>query len=183
MDGNCSSRHRFTYAGQRFFWLLYLPLAATMPSNSMANDRPSIRAVHTSASITLDGRLDESAWRDAPILTLTQQSPRPGADTPYATQVRIIVTGDSIYFGFECKDPHPGRVSIHTMRRDETMGQDGQTKTDDTVSIVLDTYGDRRTGYFFQINAAGTRTDGLISNPESASLDWDGIWDARTART
>jgi hypothetical protein len=48
---------------------------------------------------------------------------------------------------------------------------------------VLDTYGDRRTGYFFQINAAGTRVDGLISNPESASLDWDGIWDARTARS
>jgi hypothetical protein len=93
------------------------------------------------------------------------------------------VSGDRIFFGFACKDPHPNRLSIHTMRRDETMGQDGQTHTDDTVSIVLDTYGDRRTGYFFQINAAGARTDGLISNPQSASLDWDGIWDARTART
>ena len=36
---------------------------------------------------------------------------------------------------------------------------------------------------FFQINAAGARVDGLIDNPESASLDWDGIWDARTAKT
>ena len=69
------------------------------------------------------------------------------------------------------------------MRRDETMGRDGQTKSDDTVSILLDTYGDHRTGYFFQINATGTRTDGLIANSESVSLDWDGIWDARTART
>src|SRR5215813_11481268 len=102
--------------------------------------------------------------------------------TPYETEVRVIVTDDSIYFGFLCKDPKPRQASIHTMRRDETMGRDGSTKTDDTVSIILDTYSDRRTGYFFQINAAGTRTDGLISNPESASLDWDGIWDARATR-
>jgi len=54
---------------------------------------------------------------------------------------------------------------------------------DDTVSIVLDTYGDHRTGYFLKINAAGARADGLISDPQSASLDWDGIWDVRTARS
>src|SRR5437588_470476 len=60
--------------------------------------------------------------------------------------------------------------------------RDGDQSGDDSVSIVLDTYGDRRTGYYFQINAAGARVDGLIDNPQSASLDWDGIWDARTAR-
>jgi hypothetical protein len=63
------------------------------------------------------------------------------------------------------------------------MRREGDMTGDDTVSIVLDTYGDRRTGYFFQINAAATRVDGLISDPQSASLDWDGVWDARTART
>src|SRR5690349_14875904 len=139
--------------------------------------------VRPSASVTLDGRLDEPIWREAQPLTLTQQSPKPGAATPYETSVRIIVANDRIYFGFECKDPHPKSLAIHSMRRDETMGRSGGTLTDDTVSVVLDTYGDRRTGYFFQINAGGTRTDGLISDPQSASLDWDGIWDARTART
>jgi hypothetical protein len=63
------------------------------------------------------------------------------------------------------------------MRRDAVM------TGDDTVIIVLDTYGDHRTGYFFQVNSAGARADGLISDPQSASLDWDGIWDARTARS
>jgi hypothetical protein len=139
--------------------------------------------VRPQVSISLDGKLDEPVWREAPAIHLVQQSPKPGAATPYDTEVRVIVTGDRIYFGFQCKDPDPRHISIHTMRRDETMGRDGATKTDDTVSIILDTYGDRRTGYFFQINAAGTRTDGLISDPQSASLDWDGIWDARTART
>ncbi|HZS96805.1 MAG TPA: DUF5916 domain-containing protein [Terriglobales bacterium] len=153
-------------------------------NRASAKDRPNATAlIRNPSSIVLDGRLDEPVWRDAPVLRLVQQSPKPGGATAYQTEVRIIVSGDRIFFGFDCKDPQPNRLSIHTMRRDETMGQDGQTLTDDTVSIVLDTYGDRRTGYFFQINAAGTRTDGLISTPESVSLDWDGIWDARTVST
>ena len=110
-------------------------------------------------------------------MKLVQQAPKPGQPTPYETEVRVILAIDRIYFGFHCKDSNPGRIAIHTMRRD------GDMTGDDTVSIVLDTYGDRRTGYFFQINAGGTRADGLISTSESASLDWDGIWDARTATT
>src|SRR5713101_4266959 len=169
---------------QKCVWLFCMVLAATGLADARASDGPSVEAVvRPSASIVLDGRLDEPVWRDAPVLKLTQQSPKPGETTPYETEVRVVVTRDRIYFGFQCKDPDLGHISIHTMRRDETMGRGGGTKTDDTVSVILDTYGDRRTGYFFQINAAGTRTDGLISDPQSASLDWDGIWDARTART
>ena len=163
---------------------LVLILVTISVNWASAKDRPKAAAlIRNPSPIVLDGRLDEPEWREALALRLVQQSPHPGMATPYQTEVRIIVSEDRIFFGFECKDPHPNRLSIHTMRRDETMGQGGQTLTDDTVSIVLDTYGDRRTGYFFQINAGGTRTDGLISNPESVSLDWDGIWDARTART
>jgi len=73
-------------------------------------------------------------------MKLVQQAPKPGQPTPYETQVQVIVTSDRIYFGFTCKDPDPRRIAIHTMRRD------GDVTGDDTVSIVLDTYGDRRTG-------------------------------------
>lgn len=153
-------------------------------ANCNAQEGPAVQATASASfSIALDGKLDEAAWRSATVLKLTQQSPKPGEPTLFETEVRILVANDRIYFGFLCRDPDSRHTSIHTMRRDETMGQDGQTKSDDTVSIVLDTYGDRRTGYFFQINAAGARTDGLISDPQSVALDWDGIWDARTART
>ena len=159
-------------------------LAAASPFVCFGQSPPRATAlVRSTASITLDGRLDEPIWREAQPVTLTQQSPKPDAPTPYETSVRIIATKENLYFGFECKDPHPNSIAVHSMQRDQTMGISGGTLTDDTVSIVLDTYGDRRTGYFFQINAGGTRSDGLISDPQAASLDWDGIWDARTART
>ncbi len=53
--------------------------------------------VRPGASIALDGRLDEPIWREAQPLTLTQQSPKPGAATPYETSVRIIVANDRIF--------------------------------------------------------------------------------------
>jgi Domain of unknown function (DUF5916) len=143
-----------------------------------ANDAPSVQAAGSPLAITIDGHLIEPAWREAPMLKLVQQSPKPGEPTPYETEVRIIVTRDHIYFGFVCKDPNPRRIAVHTMERDQDTEE---AKGDDTVSIVLDPYGDHRTGYLFRINAAGARTDGLVSDPESAALDWDGIWDARTA--
>jgi hypothetical protein len=127
--------------------------------------------------IKVDGHIDEPVWTTASSVPLTQQSPKPGAASPYATEVRLLLSNDFLYIAFICKDPNPERIAVHTMRRD------GVLTGDDTVSIVLDSYGDRRTGYFFQINAAAARVDGLISDPESASLDWDGVWDARAAKT
>ena len=138
---------------------------------------PTAKAASLSSSITLDGKLDEPAWLAADSFTLTQQSPRPGRPTPYTTEVRVLASKDALFFGIRCHDPHPKAIAIHTLSRD------GDETGDDTVSIVLDTYGDHRTGYFFQINAAGARVDGLISDPQSAAFDWDGIWDAKTART
>ncbi|MGC2743945.1 MAG: DUF5916 domain-containing protein [Candidatus Angelobacter sp.] len=145
--------------------------------NAGAAPLPRAAAGHVSGSITLDGKLNEPAWRDAQNFMLTQQAPNPGQPTPYRTEVRVLVASDAIYFGFVCHDPKPGTIALHTMRRD------GDQSGDDTVSIVLDTYGDHRTGYFFQINSAGARVDGLIDDPQNISLDWDGIWDARTAKT
>jgi hypothetical protein len=142
-------------------------------SRSLAQQK-SIDAVPQKIAINLDGRLDDTDWANATKVALTQQSPRPGGPSPYPTEVLVLASPDALYFGFRCLDPNPERIAVHTMRRD------GVTTGDDTVSIALDTYGDRRTGYYFQINAAAARIDGLISDPESASLDWDGIWEART---
>ncbi len=131
----------------------------------------------TSAPIRLDGHLDDPIWQTAPLITLTQQAPRPGASTVFVTTVRLAAQAENLYVAFDCRDPAPHQIAIHSRQRD------GEITGDDFVSIALDTYGDRRTGYFFRVNAAGARIDGLIAGPEDPSLDWDGIWDARTRRT
>ncbi len=154
---------------------LCLTAAAAGPQ---AKPAVTLVAARTEKPIRLDGRLDEPAWKDAAVFAhLVQQQPHPGQPTPYTTEVRVLILNDTLYFGFSCTDSDPKKIAVHTLKRDASF------EGDDSISIVLDTYGDRRTGYLFQVNAAGARADGLISGPDRFSYDWDGIWDARTART
>ncbi|MEI9812005.1 MAG: DUF5916 domain-containing protein [Acidobacteriota bacterium] len=125
----------------------------------------------------LDGKLDEAFWGTAAIIELQQQAPKPGEPTPFRTFVRVAANSQNLYIAFECEDPEPRQMAVHTRQRD------GDVTGDDFVSVALDTYGDRRTGYFFRVNAAGARVDGLIAGPEDPSLDWDGIWDARVQQS
>ncbi|HMC83635.1 MAG TPA: DUF5916 domain-containing protein, partial [Candidatus Polarisedimenticolia bacterium] len=135
-------------------------------------------AVPKKEEIHLDGILDETSWVDAGLISdLVQQSPRPGEPTPYRTEVRLLTDEDHLYLGITCTDPEPERIAIHTMQRD------GDFSGDDSLAFVIDPFGDRKNGYLFRINAVAARQDGLISGSLEPSLDWDGIWDARVART
>jgi hypothetical protein len=127
-------------------------------------------------SIELDGRLDDAPWREAEVIELVQQEPHPGAPTPYTTEVRVLADGHHLYFGFTNSDPDPGSLAVHTLQRDSDQD------ADDHVTIVLDTFGARRLGYWFQVNAGGARTDGLNVNARTDD-NWNGIWDAAVERT
>lgn len=146
------------------------------PGSAGAQEPTASAVLVIQEAIRLDGRLDEPFWSQAAPIRLTQQAPKPGEAIPFETTVRIAANAENLYFAFECLDPDPRRLVVQTMQRD------GDVEGDDFVSIALDTYGDRRTGYFFRVNASAARVDGLVAGPEDPSLDWDGIWDARTHR-
>ncbi len=139
---------------------------------------PSVAVGITTKAPKIDGRIDPVEWADAArIEGLTQQIPEPGGPHRFPTTVLVMADATHLYFGFLCIDPEPQKIAVHTMRADEDLGGD------DTVAVVLDSFGDARTGYFFRVNAAGARQDGLISRPtEEPSTEWTGIWDARTHR-
>lgn len=144
---------------------------------SLAAELPVVTAVAPTSAIRLDGVLEEPAWQAAAVIPdLTQQAPKPGEPTPYRTEVRVLVDSRNVYFGITCFDPNPAAIAVHTMLRD------GDIIGDDRIAIVLDTFHDGRSGYFFQVNSNGARVDGLISGPGELSLDWDGIWDVATRR-
>ncbi|HKB08937.1 MAG TPA: DUF5916 domain-containing protein, partial [Candidatus Polarisedimenticolia bacterium] len=139
-------------------------------------ERPRVTAVRTDHAVVVDGRLDEPAWEAAGLIAdLAQHAPHPGEPTPYRTEVRLLMDRENLYVGIRCVDPEPAKISLHSMQRDiqDPFG-------DDFITLVFDTYGDMRTGYFFDVHATGAVADGLIPGPGVFSTDWDGIWDART---
>lgn len=166
-------------------WLLpVLAWADDVPSAPQS--APVVEAgTTTDPAVVLDGALDERAWKDAPVITLAQQNPHPGKPTPYTTTVRVLRGKDHLYFGITCVDPDPGRLSVHTLQRD------GDQSADDSVMLILDTFGQRKLAYVFQVNAGGAKADGLISpgynnsnsNTPTVDFSWNGYWDAAVKHT
>jgi len=142
-------------------------------------DTPVATARRTTGTIHVDGRLDEPDWDTAPIIgPLTQREPLEGREATERTDIRILFDEQRLYIGIECHESHPhGLVSTQ-------LARDANLDVDDRVTIVLDPFFDHRNGFFFQVNPAGARADGQISNnAQSLSRDWDGIWDAAVTRT
>jgi hypothetical protein len=148
---------------------LAVPAPAEEPSPAAV-----ARAFRASGPVKLDGRLDEASWAAAaPIGPLTQSEPDEGKTPSEATEVRLLYDEGHLYLGIRCFDRTPSGIVA------TKMGRDAELEGDDHVMVVLDTFGDRRNGFFFAVNPRGARAEGQISNNgESLNFDWDGIWDA-----
>src|SRR3954470_4815407 len=136
-------------------------------------------AQRITGTIQIDGRLDEPDWaRAASIGPLTQREPLEGQPATESTDIRILFDEDALYIGIQCHESHPRRLVSTQLTRDANLD------VDDRVTIVHDPFFDHRNGFFFQVNPAGARSDGQISNnAQSLSRDWDGIWYAAATRT
>jgi hypothetical protein len=142
-------------------------------------ERPALEALPISEPPVIDGFLSEPSWEQAPKITaLTQVEPRPGELATEVTQVAVLYTSDTLYIGVWCFDRDPSAIIATEMRRDADLD------ANDRVSLLLDTFLDRRNAYFFQIGAAGGRVDGLIGNNGGTQNDqWDAIWQGATQIT
>ena len=173
------------YALSLSFAALLVPVAAWTQTTLSTAVTPVMEAGIKNGTITLDGRLDEPAWKTAPVITLTQQNPHPGAATPFTTTVRILRGRRHLYFGIVCTDPDHAKIAVHTLQRD------GDQSSDDNVMIVLDTFDQHKLAYVFQVNAGGAMADGLISpgyfngnsNTPTVDYSWNGYWTAAVRRT
>ena len=133
---------------------------------------PSIEVTLLDARPVLDGVIGEDEW-PAPAVDghFIQVEPSFGEPSPYRTVVRIGQTESALYVAFEAFDPDLSRLAAAATVRD------GRLDDDDSVGVVLDTFGDGRTAYFFRTNALATQQDGRIAdNGRTDDLRWDEAW-------
>jgi hypothetical protein len=131
-------------------------------------------AARRTGPIELDGKLDEEAWKAAPVETeFTQATPDEGSAPTVKTSFRILWDDEYFYLGAECEDPEPLTVTL--TRRDRSI-------EGDFIQFDLDTTYDRRTAYHFQVYASGTQQDGIHFNDTDTSMDWDAAWESAVHR-
>src|SRR5262245_9393741 len=105
----------------------------------------------------LDGMLDEAAWREAdPITSFTQRFPAEGRPASQPSDVRILFDDENLYIGAELGDSDPERIIAREMKEDADLA------SDDAFGVILDTFHDRRNGFYFLTNPNGARSDALV---------------------
>ena len=79
---------------------------------------------------------------------------------------------ENLYVAARMWDSDPDRI----MARE--MVQNRDLRWDDSLTVYLDPFNNKRTGYRFQVNPNGSRDDAVFETPVNANADWDGIWHA-----
>jgi hypothetical protein len=164
-----------------FFVLLVLIAAAAAQSAEPAGRVLHVRRIEDSA-IHVDGKLDEPVWKTIePITNFTQTQPEEGAPVSQRTEAYVFYDERNIYFGFRFYDD-PDKVLGRMAGHDTPTGSD-------SADILLDTFHDHRTAYWFSISAGGVMFDGTMDESRtgggdfgSMDLSWDGIWYAARSR-
>ena len=150
------------------------PAQAAAAPPSVGTARSTATAVRTDSPIVTDGVDDEPVWRTAaPVGDFRESRPSENADPKQRTEFRVAYDAHNLYVFVRAFDTHPDSIIRLLSRRDD------QTASDQ-ITVMIDAYRDRRTGYQFTVNPAGVKADYAMYNDGNEDSAWDAIWDVGT---
>jgi Domain of unknown function (DUF5916)/Carbohydrate family 9 binding domain-like len=127
-------------------------------------------------SVRLDGKLDDPVWTKAVGATGFRVSdPDRGAIPTEETTFKVAYDKEAVYFAVACLEKDPSKVTSHLSRRDNFSNSD-------LVSVYIDPYHDKTTGYNFKVNPEGVQMDSYVYNDGDQDQNWDAVWQAETYR-
>lgn len=139
--------------------------------------RASSTILPEAAAIRVDGDLNDAVWQTAPPITEFQQrEPREGAAPSFQTEARVAYDSTALYVAVQAFDPDPKRIVGIRTRRDESSPSDW-------ISILVDSFHDRRSAFEFAVNPAGVKQDCYWFNDTNNDQGWDAVWDVAVSRS
>ena len=155
--------------------LLSLLLCLPLSSLAQNSDTKTAEIPMLAQRPDMDGRLDESVWSDALVISdLHQVFPQEYVEPFERTEVRLFYSENSLYIGARMFEANASQISAQVLRQGQGLN------SDDLFAVIIDPYLDRRNGYRFEVNANGVRWDGLFQNIDDVEGNWEGIWEARS---
>ena len=128
--------------------------------------------VRTTTAPTIDGVLDDIAWKNAPIIKdFTARQPVFGKPAHFPTEVKMVYDNTAIYIAAYLFDPEPDKIYKDLSLRDE-LGRG------DRFEIGIDTYNDNLNGYKLIVSAANVQLDARHL-PGDFDLSWDAVWESK----
>ncbi|MEP6712888.1 MAG: DUF5916 domain-containing protein, partial [Ferruginibacter sp.] len=157
-------------------WALFISIC--MYQNIFATAAPpkipkTLKAQRLTGSIKIDGALNDSAWRNAPLASdFVEYRPTSGKAENFQsrTEVYILYDNNSIYIGGYCHEQTPDSISRELVGRD-------QIGSNDFIGVIFDTYNDKINASGFYVTPLGEQYDAKYSNTGNNGGE-DGTWDA-----
>lgn len=124
--------------------------------------------------ITIDGLFTEKEWGKLDWQgDFIQREPYDSAAPSQRTEFKILYDDDNLFVAIKAFDTEPEKIEKRLTRRDQFEG--------DLVAIGIDSYADKLTAFAFVVNAAGVKSDMLISNETYEDNTLDPVWYVKTA--
>ena len=166
-------------SSRQFLSVSFFVICSSVFAAAQTPEAPTTQALKVTAPPKLDGRLDDPIWQKAAVISgFKQREPEEGRDASEPTTVRIAYDQSHLYIGAVLTDSMPAEIRASEQRRDNTLD------SDDTFSVLLDTYHDHRNAFVFRVNPQGTRFDALVRNESRFYYaDWDEQWTAAAVLT
>ena len=154
--------------------LAALVLAESVPrveAQIQSSVEKSVTVPRASKPPVIDGVSNASEWAEAIVIDdLLQVQPVEFAQPSDRTRVWVMYDDDAVYVAAKMWDREPHRVTANILRQGENLADD------DSFAVVLDTFRDHRSGYWFEMNPNGVRQQAIFENVTERNSDWRGIW-------
>lgn len=157
--------------GRRLFLVLLAGLYGSVLPAAPAEEKKSIEAVRAEQPLRVDGILDEPVWQRPGRSDFLQVDPDEGQTPTEITSVWVAFDDAALYVAARLHDRSPREIVQRLGRRDTSPDADW-------FYVGIDSYHDRRTGFYFQVFAGGAITDGTLYNDSWDDSSWDAVWES-----
>ncbi|MHC1738814.1 MAG: DUF5916 domain-containing protein [Ignavibacteriaceae bacterium] len=148
--------------------LYIIILLAAFTLNAQQENEKRIELRKIEGNIRIDGIIDE-AWSLADSVDdFVQHSPYTGK-TPSQRTVLRLLSGETSLFALVVAFSPRDKITVYPGKFDDANG--------DGVSLMLDTFNDKKTAYKLVVSSSGARMDArLLDDARNRDYSWDGIW-------
>jgi hypothetical protein len=137
----------------------------------------AVRVLRARGTVKLERTLADEAWSRADSITdFRQREPIEGAPSSERTVVKVLRDAEALYVAVHAYDRDPGAIRASQLRRDTDLS------SDDNITLLIDSFHDRRSAFLFQTNPNGAMWDAQFSGVDNLNPDWNGIWDVAVSR-
>ena len=157
-----------------FFRIVLLAGVLLLSTAAQAQEKPrQLFAKFITEEIKLDGQLDEAAWQNAEVAEdFWQNFPSDSTDAKYDTKIKVVYTESTLYFAIRAESSGDDFV-VSTLKRDFSG------RSNDNVTVLLDTYSDGTNAFGFGVSPYGVQREVLVSGGGIERGDWNFTWDVK----